>query len=172
MYGVLSVQPVDIRNLDLDAAVDIEKGKIVLYPEAAPLPASAPAAADKNKSTARRLVRGSVAVSPPAAAAAGARRSRKSRSGAGEAGSLAPKGGISKAATAAPFAPIPKPACGAGLNVPALLTFRRMLVKSRDDAKAVAAFRAKLEAHAAKIGAVFVHYEAESGNWVMKVDGF
>lgn len=158
------MQPVDVRNLDLDAAVDIEKGKIVLYPEAAP-PSAATTAAMKPAARRRSIVRGTAPISQPAAAA-GSRRSRRSRSGAGDAASLAAKaGGVSKAT-------IPKPPRGDGLNVPALLTFRRMLVKSRDDATAVAAFRAKLEAHAAKIGAVFVHYEAGSGTWVMKVDGF
>ncbi len=33
-------------------------------------------------------------------------------------------------------------------------------------------FRQKLVDHAAKIGAVFVHYDADAGDWIMKVDGF
>ena len=28
------------------------------------------------------------------------------------------------------------------------------------------------QAHADKIGAVFVHYEPDTGTWIMKVDGF
>lgn len=162
------MQPVDVRGLDLDAIVDIEKGKIVLYPEAAPLPASTQkTAAAAGKPPGRRcsIVRGVPSITQPAVAAGGRARGRRSRSGAGEA-----QGG--KAKDGAPRAVIPKPAHGEGLNVPALLTFRRMVVKSRDDAGAVAAFRGKLEAHAAKIGAVFVHYESDSGTWVMKVDGF
>jgi Nucleoporin autopeptidase len=159
---------VDVRGLDLDAIVDIEKGKIVLYPEAVPLPASKPmmaTAAGKLPSRRRSVVHGSVSVSQPSAAAGGRARGPRSRSGAGDV-----QGG--KGEDAAPRAVVPKPARGEGLNVPALLTFRRMVVKSRDDAGAVAAFRGKLEAHAAKIGAVFVHYKADSGTWVMKVDGF
>ena len=162
------MQPVDMRGLDLDAIVDIEKGKIVLYPEAALLPASMPktaAAAGKPPGRRRSVVRGLVLASQPAVAARGRARGRGPRSGAGDA-----QGG--KVKDAAPRAAVPKPVRGEGLNVPALLTFRRMLVKSRDDAGSVTAFRGKLEAHAAKIGAVFVHYEADSGTWVMKVDGF
>ena len=158
----------DVRGLDLDALVDIEKGKIVLYPDAALLPASVPrtaAAAGKPSNCRRSIVRGVVSVTQRAMAAGSRARGRRSRSGAGDA-----KG--SKATDAAPRTVVPKPAHGEGLNVPALLTFRRMVVKSRDDAGAVAVFREKLEAHASKIGAVFVHYEADSGTWVMKVDGF
>ena len=32
-------------------------------------------------------------------------------------------------------------------------------------------FRQKLLEHAARIGAVFVHYDADVGDWIMKVDG-
>ena len=158
----------DVRGLDLDAIVDIEKGKIVLYPEAAPLPASVTktaAAVGKPPGRRRSIVWGVMSVTQPAMAAGGKARGRRSRSGAGEASS-------GKAKDSVPRAVVLKPARGEGLNVPALLTFRRMVVKSRDDAGAVVAFRGKLEAHAAKIGAVFVHYEADSGTWVMKVDGF
>ncbi len=49
---------------------------------------------------------------------------------------------------------------------------RRMHVKQQDDAKAVERFRGKLRDHAAKIGGVFIHYEVESGTWVMKCDHF
>jgi Nucleoporin autopeptidase len=159
------MQPVDVRGLDLDAILDIEKGKIVLYPEAAPLPASMSRtvlAAGKPPARRRSIVRGSMSTSQPSVAAGARTRSRKSRSGAGD----------GKPKDAAPRAVVPKPACGSGLNVPALLTFRRMVVKKRNDTAALLAFREKLEAHAAKIGAVFVHYEADSGTWVMKVDGF
>ncbi len=153
-------QSVDVRRLDLDALVDIEKGKILLYPEATAAPAAA-----AEQPTARN---------PDAAAAEkAARTAAKSRKSLATDGAQKPQ---KTAAAAAPPPPQPQPAAqrpeqGAGLNVPALLTFRRMLVKNRDDAAAVAKFRAKLEAHAAKIGAVFVHYEAASGTWVMKVDG-
>jgi hypothetical protein len=159
------MQPVDVRGLDLDSVVDIEKGKILLYPEATPLPASMPraaAAAGRPPGRRRSVVRGSASISQPPSAAGPRARGRKSRSGAGD----------GKAKDAALRAAVPEPAHGTGLNVPALLTFRRMVVKDRADAGALAAFRGKLEAHAAKIGAVFVHYEADSGTWVMKVDGF
>lgn len=99
---VLFLRPVDLRGLDLDSLIDIEKGKIALYPE-------------------------------PSAA---------------------------------------KPPPGQGLNMPALLTFRRMVVKQKGDAKVVAKFKQRLIDHAAKIGAVFVHYEVETGIWNMKVDSF
>lgn len=99
---VLFINPVDLRGLDLDSIIDIEKGKIALYPE-------------------------SSAKKPPP---------------------------------------------GEGLNMPALLTFRRMVVKQKEDAKAVAKFKQRLVDHASKIGAVFVHYEVETGMWTMKVDSF
>ena len=162
------MQPVDVRGLDLAAIVYIEKGKIVLYPEAAPLPASTPkpaAAAGQRPGGRRSIVRGVASVAQPSTAAGGRARGRRSRSGAGDV-----QGG--KVEDATPWAVVPKPARGEGLNVPALLTFQRMLVKHRDNIGAVSAFRGKLEAHAAKIGAVFVHYEADSGTWVMKVNGF
>ncbi|BDA51457.1 probable inactive phenolphthiocerol synthesis polyketide s at N-terminal half [Coccomyxa sp. Obi] len=65
----------------------------------------------------------------------------------------------------------PRPAAGEGLNRPALLTFRRMLVKQKSESS-VAKFRTKLVDHAAKLGGVFVHYDADTGNWIMKVDHF
>lgn len=165
-FCILCAQPVDVRKLDLDALVDIEKGKILLYPEATAAPATA----------AEQL-----AARKPGAAAAekAARTAAKSRKSLATDGAQKPQKPAAAAAPPPPQTaqlPQPQPAAqrparGAGLNVPALLTFRRMLVKNRDDAAAVAKFRAKLEAHAAKIGAVFVHYEAASGTWVMKVDG-
>lgn len=99
---VLFISPVDLRGLDLDSLIDIEKGKIVVYPEPSPA----------------------------------------------------------------------KPPPGKGLNMPALLTFRRMHVKQRGDATAVAKFKQRLIDHAAKIGAVFVHYEVETGIWNIKIDSF
>ena len=52
-----------------------------------------------------------------------------------------------------------------------LLKRRRMLVKQKSESS-VAKFRAKLVEHAAKLGGVFVHYDADTGNWIMKVDHF
>ena len=40
------------------------------------------------------------------------------------------------------------------------------------DAKTVERFKGKLADHAKMIGGVFVHYEVESGSWLMKVDHF
>lgn len=40
------------------------------------------------------------------------------------------------------------------------------------DAKAIERFKVKLKENAARIGGVFVHYEPESGTWLMKVDHF
>ena len=162
------MQPVDVRGLNLNAIVDIEKGKIVLYPDAALPPASMPrmaAAGGKPPGRRRSIVHGVASVTQPTVVAGGRARGRRSRSGAGETQS-------GKVKDAAPRAIVAKPARGEGLTVLALLTFCRMLVKSRDDAEAVAAFRLKLEAHAVQIGAVFVHCEADCGTWVMKVDGF
>ena len=105
---VMFLNPVDLCGVNLDSVIEIEKGKIILYPD-------------------------STAVGTVAAT---------------------------------------KPPPGEGLNTPAMLTFRRMIVKQKGDAKAVAKFRQKLIDHAAKIGAVFVHYEAETGIWMMKVDSF
>lgn len=93
-----------------------------------------------------------------------------------------------------------KPPPQRGLNVPALLTFRCAVTKElcwicmlimeccklkellpwpcrqmhvkQNDAKSVARFRAKLTDHAAKLGGVFVHYDASAGKWLMKVDQF
>ena len=46
-----------------------------------------------------------------------------------------------------------------------------MMVKQKD-AASVAKFRLKLVALANKIGAIFVHFDEDSGTWIMKVDGF
>ena len=64
-----------------------------------------------------------------------------------------------------------KPLPGSGLNGPAMLTFRRMHVKQKDEAS-VAKFVAKLRDHAAKIGGIFVHFDVDAGTWLMKVDCF
>ncbi|CAL8465609.1 g5145 [Coccomyxa elongata] len=99
---VAFIDPVDLREVDLDAIIDMDKGHILVYG----LPGGAP-----------------------------------------------------------------RPAQGEGLNRPALLTFRRMHVKQKSD-NSIAKFRAKLMDHAAKLGGVFVHYDADTGNWIMKVDHF
>ena len=105
---IMFLKPVDLRGVNLDSLIEIEKGKILMYPE--------------------RVVEGGAATA--------------------------------------------KPPPGEGLNNPAMLTFRRMIVKQKGDAKALAKFRQKLIDHAAKIGAVFVHYDAEIGTWMMKVESF
>lgn len=46
-----------------------------------------------------------------------------------------------------------------------------MLVKQKDE-RSIAKFTAKLADHARKLGGVFVHYDAEAGNWIMKFDNF
>ena len=48
---------------------------------------------------------------------------------------------------------------------------RKVTVKQKD-AKSVEKFRAKLRENASKIGGVFVHYELDTGTWLMKVDHF
>ena len=48
---------------------------------------------------------------------------------------------------------------------------RRMSVKQKD-VRTVEKFKAKLAEHAKKIGGVFVHYDADTGTWLMKVNGF
>ena len=112
---VAFLRRVDVRGLDLDAIVTIEKGKILLYPEPASGDASPGAAADDSETPAqsRRRQKASVSSTTPAGATA------------------------SEPPGATAVAP-PKPPPGEGLNVPAMLTFRRMLVKQRDDSGAVA----------------------------------
>ncbi|KAK9829172.1 hypothetical protein WJX72_004291 [[Myrmecia] bisecta] len=63
------------------------------------------------------------------------------------------------------------PPIGQGLNGPAMLTFRRMHMKQKD-AKSLERFAAKLREHSARAGGVFVHYDADAGVWIMKVDHF
>ena len=45
------------------------------------------------------------------------------------------------------------------------------MVKKKD-AASVKKFSGKLHDHASNIGGVFVHYDADSGIWMMKVDHF
>lgn len=40
------------------------------------------------------------------------------------------------------------------------------------DAKTVEKFRSKLSEHAQKLGGVFVHYDVDTGTWLMKIDHF
>lgn len=176
--------------MDLDAIVSIEKGKILLYPsnpgqpQASEAPAATSAApgqaatgqASGGTSAARPAAFAGVdslaakksGKTPKASAAPGQAASGQATPGQADEG---PAAASSEAATT-PVTASATPPRGTGLNVPALLTFRRMIVKDRDDASAVKKFRAKLQAHAAKVGAVFVHYDGESGTWIMKVDGF
>ena len=44
-------------------------------------------------------------------------------------------------------------------------------MKQKSDSSVVK-FKAKLVDHAAKLGGVFVHYDAGTGNWILKVDHF
>ena len=52
-----------------------------------------------------------------------------------------------------------------------VLAYRKMRVRQKDD-KSVEKFRLKLIERAGKLGGVFIHYEVESGTWLMKVDHF
>jgi hypothetical protein len=56
-------------------------------------------------------------------------------------------------------------------NIARVPARRKMHVKQSDE-KSIANFAKKLAAHAQKIGGVFVHYDASQGNWIMKVDHF
>lgn len=62
------------------------------------------------------------------------------------------------------------PPPGQGLNQPALLTFRRMAVRQRHDRRTVDAFRGTLLETSARLGGVFVHYDADEGVWMLKLD--
>lgn len=64
------------------------------------------------------------------------------------------------------------PPPGQGLNQPALLTFRRMAVRQPDDRRSVEAFRGRLHDAAARLGGVFVHYDADAGVWLLKLDAW
>lgn len=166
-----SVQPVNVRHLDLDAVIDIQKGKIMLYPKEPPPSDNVPEAVKTKKPAGRRRSVVRSTTTDARQPVTGARRTRRSKSGAGDTAASAAAATAQKTPGTGK-AVVAKPERGTGLNVPALLTFRRMLVKNREDAAAVAGFRGKLQAHAAKVGAVFVHYEVDTGTWVMKVDGF
>ena len=48
---------------------------------------------------------------------------------------------------------------------------RRMVVKQQG-ANSVAKFLAKLQGHAKKMGGTFVHYNAQDGVWILKVEHF
>ena len=65
---------------------------------------------------------------------------------------------------------LPQP--GQGLNQPALLTFRRMMVRQPNDRRTVEAFRGKLLEASARMGGVFVHYDPDEGVWLMKLDSW
>jgi len=117
---VAFLRRVDVRGLDLDAIVAIEKGKILLYPENL----SAPVSRDPGAG----------------AAAAGTTREAPAKSQRRRKGSMTAATLVSALVSELPGAAVaapPKPPPGEGLNVPAMLTFRRMLVKQRDDAGAV-----------------------------------
>lgn len=107
---------VDLRGLDLDKLISIERGSIDLYPA----PSSSASDGDKAAAAATR------ALLPP----------------------------------------------GRGLNQPALLTFRRMVVKKPDDQKLVAAFRKRLQEASERMGGVFVHYDPREAVWMLKLDAW
>jgi hypothetical protein len=120
----LFLRPVDIRDLDLDTIVEIEKGKILLYTE----PSTSPPATGQ---------RASHSGGAPDAAGSNGGQSLRSR-GRQVSGMAAAPGAAADPAQPALKAALVKPARGEGLNVPAMLTFRRMVVKQKDDAAAVA----------------------------------
>jgi len=115
---VAFLRRVDVRGLDLDAIVAIEKGKILLYP-------AAPVGSEPGSGGAAGTTREAPAKS---------QRRRKASATAAIPASVVASEPVGVAVAAVP----PKPRRGEGLNVPAMLTFRRMLVKQRDDAGAVA----------------------------------
>ena len=115
---VAFLRRVDVRGLDLDAIVAIEKGKILLYP--ATLVGSDPGSGGAPGSTRD-------------APAAQSQRRRKASTTA-----MTPASAAVLELPGTVAAALLKPPPGEGLNVPAMLTFRRMLVKQRDDAGAVA----------------------------------
>lgn len=123
--------------MDLDAIVSTEKGKILMYPPATPpQPATTPEKRSRKKSAASAET--SVASPGPAATTASPEAA------------ATPQPGQSRQATVVSAAEDQSavgemPPRGSGLNGPALLTFRRMLVKDRSDSAAVEKFRAKLQ---------------------------
>ena len=64
------------------------------------------------------------------------------------------------------------PPPGTGLNQPALLTFRRMAVRQKDDRRTVDAFRGKLAEASARLNGLFVHYDPDDGVWLLKLDSW
>jgi hypothetical protein len=166
--------------VDLDSVVSIERGSMQLYPP-------------------RRQVEGHVrlmlrrppggaappALPPPqpqrqlaAGAQQGAERLRDVASthdggGGGDASTrrvlgLAAAGQRTTAVLMSSRRALPPP--GQGLNQPALLTFRRMAVRQRHDRRTVDAFRGTLLETSARLGGVFVHYDADEGVWMLKLD--
>jgi acyl carrier protein len=57
-----------------------------------------------------------------------------------------------------------------GLDRPALLTFRQIYPKQKLQGLALEGFTSRLGKMSVKMGGVFVHYDAETGIWVMKTD--
>jgi hypothetical protein len=65
-----------------------------------------------------------------------------------------------------------RPAVGAGLNQPALVTFRSVRVRDPNDRRLVDAFKGRLLQAAARLGATHVHYDPDGGVWIIKLDRF
>jgi acyl carrier protein len=57
-----------------------------------------------------------------------------------------------------------------GLDRPALLTFRQIYPKQKLQGLALEGFTSRLGKMSVKMGGLFVHYDAETGIWVMKTD--
>ena len=57
-------------------------------------------------------------------------------------------------------------------DMPAVWVICRKMVVKKKDAASISKFSGKLRDHATNIGGVFVHYDADSGIWMMKVDHF
>lgn len=108
--------PVDLRGLDLDKAVLLERGRFALYP----------------------VQPSSVGTNVKCTAASSRRR----------------------------------PPPGEGLNVPAIVTLRRMRVRDPNDRRAVEAFRGRLLAAALRMGGTFVHYDPDEGIWMLKIESY
>ena len=113
---------VDVRGLDLDAIVAIEKGKILLYPDPASI------LTEKGQPDSSGSSKGLAEISRGHSARSGRRKGSTIAAEPGKTDDFAMRGSV---------ATVPKPPLGEGLNAPAMLTFRRVLVKQRDDASAV-----------------------------------
>lgn len=152
--------PVDLRGADLDSLVEIEKGKIQVY--GLPGGPAAPQLGSGLNAPAmlvfRHVAFASCGMHLLARAGSGSQPCffafRWKRHGQGRSMGTSNKwvGILSESARA-------RKQC------------RKMTTK-QGDKKSVDRFRAKLADHAQKIGGVFVHYEAESGTWLMKVNSF